>query len=107
MIKNQTVKASLLSTATVETAIATLTVPDGHKYNVVEIGTGLPTSTIIYVYIVNERVLTLDASVNNDNRRRVLNWELGAGIQIRVTGINNAGSTQVLGAEFILDDITA
>jgi hypothetical protein len=106
MIKNRVLQLSLTSGYTSETAIDSLTVPDGHVYKVIE--SRVPSTALItsYVYVVNERVLELPGSVNADQSPLVLNWELPAGTQVKVTGKNNTGSTALVGVNLIYDDIT-
>jgi len=98
---------SMPASTSIETAIAEITVPNGHKYSVLEVRAVLATGTTVYVYLENTRVAEFIKGVSDiDVRRVVVNWLVDAGTMLRATGINTDGSAHVIGVELVYNDIT-
>lgn len=105
MIKKYSLSASIPAGSLAETLCDKITVPDGRKWNVVEIAVGAPTGCTVAVYINQERVMVNNAALMADTRRVVLNWELATGNEVRVYAINTTGGALTCGVALIVDDI--
>lgn len=105
MIKIVSVYASVAAGTVTEQALATLTVPDGHTFNVLEIAPKLGASCKVYCYMLSERVAEFDNNVRVDTQRNVVNWVLKPGAELKVTATNGSGGALPLGAEITFDDV--
>jgi hypothetical protein len=106
MIKIKTYSLSIAAGA-VDTLIGTLSVPDAHTYSVLEIGITVPANTTLRGYIVDEKTIEVAASGVTDTRRRVLNWAVAGGNDMRFYGSNSGGAAAVVGLELVYDDVAA
>lgn len=83
-----------------------VTVPDNQKWNVMEIGVSNTALTGVDIFVGQERVCHFVGAVSADGQRRVTNWELPGGTEIRVYAVNSSGAAVNLGAE-IIAEVTA
>lgn len=105
MMKRKELAVTLAGATTVEAAIETLVVPDGHQYNVKEYNFIVPADTQIFGYIVDEKVVEATPAGQVDKDRLVTGWELKTGDEFRVTGINTAVGAQYCGIMLHYDDV--
>jgi len=97
-----------LADGSTETELGEITVKSGHRYNVLEILPVVPSNSWLYVYIESDRVAEIHGDlISKDNRRIVVNWSLGPGTKLKVSGTNASGAAAKVGAIIIYDDVTA
>jgi hypothetical protein len=106
MIKIYTPALSVPNGTLVPLLIEKVTVPDNQKWNVLEVGASNTAATGVEIFVGQERVCTFVGAVSADGQRRVTNWELPGGTEIRVYAVNTSGAALVLGVE-IIADVTA
>jgi hypothetical protein len=91
-----------------ETKIGEITVNVGRQYNILEILPIVPSGSWVYVYIENDRVAEIQGDViAKDNSRIVVNWSLTGGQKLIVSGTNASGSSAIVGALVVYDDVRA
>ena len=97
-----------LAAGAAETVIGDITVNTGKRYNFLEVLPIVPTNSWVYIYLESDRVAEIQGDVVvKDNRRIVVNWSLTGGQKLVVSGTNGSGSSAVVGALVVYDDVPA
>lgn len=91
----------------VDQSLGTLTVPEGHNYNGVELNLEIPDGTTVKVFIEDEEMVVAQGYYQPDEQRRVINWNVVAGLSYRFYGSNSTGGALRCGVELTYDDVMA
>jgi hypothetical protein len=99
---------AVLAAGASETKIGEIVVNTGRMYNFLEVLPIVPSNSWVYIYLESDRVAEVQGDViAKDNRRIVVNWSLTGGQKLVVSGTNGSGSSAVVGALVVYDDVPA
>lgn len=91
-----------------ETEIGAIAGKVGKVLNILEILPVTPTNSYLYIYVESERVAEIHGDlISKDNRRILVNWSIGGGQMLRVTGTNGSTTSSIVGCLIVYDEISA